>query len=90
MSPRTIDRAWDASRRAVRRFDLRFHDLGHSGLTWSGGSEQLQLPPLALHDLEAWITSRTIGLELLPSAEVIDTPILSEFMPAIRHVTRSV
>ena len=35
VSPRTLDRAWDASRRAVGRTDLHLHDLRHSGLTWS-------------------------------------------------------
>ena len=36
-SPRTLDRAWDRARRAVGRVDLRFHDLRHTGLTWSAG-----------------------------------------------------
>ena len=36
-SPRTLDRAWDTARRAVGRGDLRFHDLRHTGLTWSAG-----------------------------------------------------
>ena len=38
ISPRTLDRAWKTARAAIHRPDLRFHDLRHSGLTWSAAT----------------------------------------------------
>jgi len=34
----TLDRIWQRSRRAIGRSDLFYHDLRHSGLTWSAAS----------------------------------------------------
>jgi integrase len=36
-SNRTLSVAWDRARSTLGREDLRFHDLRHSGLTWSAG-----------------------------------------------------
>jgi integrase len=38
INPRTVDRAWEAGRDAIGRPDLRFHDLRHSGLSWSAAT----------------------------------------------------
>ena len=38
VSPRTLDRIWSRARKAIDRPDLRFHDVRHSGLTWSAAS----------------------------------------------------
>jgi len=35
VSPRNLQRAWDATRKAAGRPDLHMHDLRHSGLTWA-------------------------------------------------------
>jgi integrase len=37
VSPRTLDRAWVTARKAIGRPELHFHDLRHTGLTWSAG-----------------------------------------------------
>jgi len=37
-TPRTLDRAWSAARRAGGRPDLHLHDLRHSGLTWAAAT----------------------------------------------------
>ena len=36
--PRTLNRVWNDSRAAAGRPDLHFHDLRHSGLTWSAAT----------------------------------------------------
>ena len=38
VSPRTLDRVWQLARAAAARSDVRFHDLRHSGLTWSAAT----------------------------------------------------
>jgi integrase len=38
MAPSTIDRIWVRARRSIGRPDLRYHDLRHSGLTWSAAT----------------------------------------------------
>lgn len=38
MLPSTLDRIWQRSRRKIGRPDLFYHDLRHSGLTWSAAS----------------------------------------------------
>jgi integrase len=38
MLPSTLDRIWQRARRTIGRSDLFYHDLRHSGLTWSAAS----------------------------------------------------
>jgi integrase len=38
-SNRSLSVAWDRARSKVGRRELRFHDLRHSGLTWSAATE---------------------------------------------------
>lgn len=38
LSPRNLNRVWEAARKKVDRSDLRLHDLRHSGLTWAAAS----------------------------------------------------
>jgi integrase len=38
MVPSTLDRIWVRARRVIGRSDLHYHDLRHSGLTWSAAS----------------------------------------------------
>ena len=38
MVPSTLNRVWQRARRAIDRPDLHYHDLRHSGLTWSAAS----------------------------------------------------
>jgi integrase len=38
MVPSTLNRIWQRARRAIGRPDLYYHDLRHSGLTWSAAS----------------------------------------------------
>jgi integrase len=38
MLPSTLNRIWQRARRAIGRSDLHYHDLRHSGLTWSAAS----------------------------------------------------
>lgn len=38
MLPSTLDRIWQRARQTIGRSDLFYHDLRHSGLTWSAAS----------------------------------------------------
>jgi integrase len=38
MVPSTVNRVWQRARHAIGRPDLHYHDLRHSGLTWSAAS----------------------------------------------------
>jgi integrase len=38
MVPSTVNRVWQRARQAIGRPDLHYHDLRHSGLTWSAAS----------------------------------------------------
>ena len=38
MLPSTLNRIWQRARKAIGRTDLFYHDLRHSGLTWSAAS----------------------------------------------------
>ena len=38
ISTRTLDRIWSKARASINRPDLRFHDVRHSGLTWSAST----------------------------------------------------
>ena len=38
VSPRNFERAWSQARESIKRPDLHFHDLRHSGLTWAAAT----------------------------------------------------